>query len=232
MNIAVVTPTYRTPTAWLAQCLESVRRQTVACTHFVVNDGDPDLVLPPGSEGVHVASVPGPHRDVGNTARAVGSICAICRGFDAIAYLDADNWYQPHHLELQLRMQQLSGAAVCTSGRTLHHLDGTMLGTCYENDGQHFVDTNCLFLTRAAFDLLPLWYTVPAGQRLVADRFIWREIVRRGQPRAHLEQATVAYRTAYAAHYEYFGLKPPTQARTLTYLPQQQRWELDLGDVA
>src|SRR4051812_8322630 len=89
MRVAVVTPCYQTPAAWAARCLESVAAQTVPCTHFFVLDGDP---APPVElhAAVRVLTLPGPHHDTGNAARAAGSVAAVCQGFDAIAYLDSD----------------------------------------------------------------------------------------------------------------------------------------------
>ena len=36
---------------------------------------------------------------MGNPPRALGGILADAYGFDAVAYLDADNWYDPSHIE-------------------------------------------------------------------------------------------------------------------------------------
>jgi len=41
MRVAVVTPYYKEPEAWLARCLTSVREQTYPVTHLVVADGHP-----------------------------------------------------------------------------------------------------------------------------------------------------------------------------------------------
>src|SRR5207244_1055632 len=97
---------------------------------------------------VQVLRLPQPHRDYGNTPRAIGSASAIAQEFDAIAYVDSDNWYEPDHLERMVELQLQTGAAVCSCARALHDLDGQMLGLCPEVDGETFVDTNCLFLTR------------------------------------------------------------------------------------
>ena len=66
--------------------------RTVPCTHIVVNDGGepPEIADNARTQLIHL---PTAHRDVGNAARAIGSVTAICQGFDALAYLDADNWY-------------------------------------------------------------------------------------------------------------------------------------------
>ena len=40
MKIAEISPFHKTPPAWLQQCIASVERQTVPCTHLLVCDGD------------------------------------------------------------------------------------------------------------------------------------------------------------------------------------------------
>src|SRR5260370_6874125 len=85
MRVAVITPTYQTPRAWLDQCVRSVAEQSYRCTHFLVSDGD-EALGPPGSADVRFLRLPGPHADSGNAARPPGSSLAPCevvaaRGF-------------------------------------------------------------------------------------------------------------------------------------------------------
>lgn len=214
MRVAVITPSYQTPRAWLDQCMQSVADQSYRCTHFLISDGDEALV-PPGSAEVRFLRLPGPHGDAGNAARAAGSAVAICEGFDALAYLDADNWYANDHIQRLVDLQGRTGAAVCSTARQLVDLDSCEMGRCPEVDGVRFVDTSCLFLTRAAFAVVAHWYLMPTAVASVSDRIVWAEIVKAGLTRAHEPTATVFYRTRYAAHYEHFGRKPPPGARRI-----------------
>ena len=91
MKVAVITPYHKVPTDWLVQCLESVRSQTYTSTHILVADGIPQDVV--DTYGVQHLVLPRCHGDYGDTPRAIGSISAIGQGFDAIAWLDADNWF-------------------------------------------------------------------------------------------------------------------------------------------
>src|SRR5271166_697694 len=102
LKVAVVTPYHREPTEWLAQCIAGVAAQTYPCTHILVADGfpRPDLV-PPAAQHIQL---PRAHADNGNTPRAIGSISAIGEGFDAIAYLDADNWHEPGFIEAMVKL--------------------------------------------------------------------------------------------------------------------------------
>jgi glycosyltransferase involved in cell wall biosynthesis len=235
MKIAVVTPTFRTERSWLEQCLDSVRRQTAPCTHFLVNDGDQELaawfkkesgtfagtarrvlrikVPDPFLPGVEYLELPRPHEDNGNAARAIGSISAISRGFEAIAYLDADNWFEPHHLERLLDLHLRTGAAVCTAGRNLVDLEGQFLGRCPEVDGEKFADTSSLFWTRAAFGIVAVWYQMPRALAPACDRIVWKAVKDQKLTRAHHGTPTVNFRTQYAAHYRHFGRQPPPGAK-------------------
>lgn len=201
-----------------AQCQRSVIAQTLPCTHILVNDGgDPPLVN--GSASAQVIHLPRPHQDVGNAARAIGSVTAICQGFDALAYLDADNWYEPTHLETLAVLHRATGADVCSSTRNIYHPHGTLLGRCPEIDGESFVDTNCLFLTSTAFPAIASWYLVPSGQSLMGDRFVWNTIKNMNLRRAHTGLPTVAYRTRYRFHFDYFGAAAPAGAKELVWDP-------------
>jgi glycosyltransferase involved in cell wall biosynthesis len=223
MRVAVITPCYNAPPPWLDQCRRSVLAQTFPCTHILVNDGGETPRVEAGG-AVQVAHLPGPHHDAGNAGRAVGSVLAICQGFDALTYLDADNWYEPRHLETLVAVHQASGAAVCSSGRALYAPDGTLLGPCPEVDGERFVDTNCLFLTAAAFRVVAAWYLVPRGHALAADRCVWQAVKDLKLRRAHTHLPTVAYRTTWRVHFDHFGVAAPEGAKVLVWDAQQQRY--------
>lgn len=212
MKIAIVTPYYRTPLDWLHECHRSVKDQTHPCTHIMVADGEPVATVDK-FDALHLTSI-GPNHDVGNTARAIGSIAAIRQGFDGICYLDADNWYRPDHVERMVALHRERGAAVCASARTLHHIDGTQLGLCFENDGEAFVDTNCMFLTKKAFPIISAWHTLDRRLDPIGDRVVWFQIKQLGITTAYSKQPTVCYRTNYREHYEHFNASPPEGTKT------------------
>ena len=45
-----------------------------------------------------------------------------------VAFLDADDWWEPDKLRAQLRLLEKTGAPLCCSGRALHEADGTPAG--------------------------------------------------------------------------------------------------------
>jgi glycosyltransferase involved in cell wall biosynthesis len=214
MKVAVVTPFHQTPPEWLEQCLASVAQQTVPCTHFLVCDGDEP---PPAAIAsvVQILRLPQPHADFGGIPRAIGSVSAIGLGFDAIAYLDSDNWYEPEHVQLLCRAHGDTEAAVCTCMRTLYDLDGRHLGPCPEVNGSTFVDTNCLFLTKRAFSTVAVWYLMPRSMVEIGDRVVWKAIKDAKLKRAHVDRATVNYRTRHKSHYLHFGKEPPPEAKEI-----------------
>lgn len=95
-RIAVITPYYKEPTAMLHQAHLSVAAQDIAADHFLVADGFPNPEI--ANWNARHVPLPQAHADNGNTPRSVGSLLADAEGYDFIAYLDADNWFQPDHL--------------------------------------------------------------------------------------------------------------------------------------
>jgi hypothetical protein len=213
LRVAVITPYYRESLEILRHCHESVRAQTYPCTHFLIADGHPrqEIAAWPAQHLILSQC----HDDLGNTPRAVGSLSAMNQDYEAIAYLDADNWYYPNHVEAMLNLQRQTGAAVCTASRSLHRLDGSLIAVDrQDNDGKKHVDTSCMFLTRAAYRLLPLWAMMPRQLGLIGDRVIWQAILSRQLPTAHSPQPTVAFRTQYQAHYRLTGEAAPPGAKS------------------
>ncbi len=236
MRVAIITPYYREPLEVLRQCHESVLRQTYPCTHFMVADGCPNLEVSQWSIEHIVLSKP--HGDVGDTPRGIGSLSAASQGYDAVAYLDADNWYYPDHVECMVALHRQSGAAVCTASRSIHRLDGSLMyADRHECDGRTHVDTNCYFITRAAFGVLPVWVLMPKQLAAVGDRVFWHSVLSRGLTCSHHFRPTVAYRTQWQVHYH--AVREPAPPGTKTNdentgaairwwmsLPAQERDEL------
>ena len=212
MRVAVITPYFRESDAVLRQCLESVAAQAHECTHILVADGFPREAVA-GRIAEHFI-LPQPHADNGCVARCVGALSAASRGFDAVAFLDADNWYRPDHIASLVDLQRSTGAAVCTSGRSLHRTDGSLLmASCIETDGKAFADTSTMLFHGAAFHLLSLWAEMPREVGAICDRIMWRAVIARNLARAHTHLPTLAFRTRYRTHYARAGELPPPEAK-------------------
>ncbi len=223
MKVAVVTPYHREPEDWLRRCHESVRAQRHPCTHILVADGRPNPLVE--SFDVQHIRLPRPHGDYGDTPRALGALSAIAQGFEAIAFLDADNWYKPGHIASLVALHEETGAAVCTAVREFRRLDGSVLGVCPYSDGELFVDTSCFFLTAAAFAVVPELALMPKPLHTIGDRVLLYHIKRLGLPRAHSWRATLCYRGTSNFEYELFGeMPPPEAAKTRSEVGEALRW--------
>jgi glycosyltransferase involved in cell wall biosynthesis len=220
-RLAVITPYHREDEAVLRRCHRSVRAQTVPCTHFLVADGSGPA--PADFEGRHISLGCG-HGDNGNTPRAVGALCAMNEGFEAIAFLDADNWYHPNHLQTVLETRAREAAEVVFSDREVVFPDGTVL---VEPDGEDrersHVDTSCIVVFAPAFHSLALWAQMPAELGPQCDRVSFAYLRARCLC-AWSGRASVGFETWYLGHFVTAGLRPPATAKFLARRPAAD-WE-------
>jgi len=203
MKVAVITPYYKTPREWMEKCHQSVLQQTHPCTHIFVADGVPEDYV--RSWNVQHIVLEKGHADFGDTPRAIGSLSAIAQNFDAIAYLDSDNWYHPQHIESLVKLHQETKASVCVSNRLFTRLDGSPMGECPFTHPDNFIDTSCYFLTKSAFRVAPLWSFIPKDYHPIDDRMMLLYIKDHKLSRAFTDQITVAYRTKHPGDYQVFG---------------------------
>jgi len=222
-RVAVVTPYFKEPEEFLRICHQSVLGQTYACEHIFVADGFPSASV--ASWNCRHIVLPASHADAGNTPRAIGSLSAAALGFDAIAFLDADNWYKPQHIRSLVDACQQSGAEVCGSGRDIHRLDGSLLLAGGEpGDGIAHIDTSSMLLTRPAFGLLAFWTLMPRHFAALGDRLFWTKAKNAGHPIALTRLPTVCYRTPYADHYLACGETPPPGAKATAFVGESIAW--------
>jgi len=217
MRIAVVTPFFKPRLDWLQQCHASVRAQTHTCIHILISDGaGPNPVA--GFQGQFI-ELQHNHSDYGDTPRAVGSISALAQGFDAVAYLDADCWYEEGHIASLVELQARTSAAVCTSARKLYDYRDNFLEICPRSDGQAFADTNCLMVWRPASHLYAQWAYIPPEYHLIDDRYIFQQILKQKISRAHTGVASACYRTKLPGVFKRLGLPIPPEAEADKRIP-------------
>ncbi len=184
MRVSVITPYVQENLAVLEQAHRSVLDQTLPCTHVLVSDGSPKPELD-GWDAEHIR-LPHAHDDGGDLARGIGALHAISAGADAVAFLDADNWYEPDHVESLAALCGASGRLICTSARSIRRLDGSVLDAVDdESDGVGFADVNTLLIHRDAVDAVALWATMPPEVGPICDRAFWLLAHRRGYAAAH-----------------------------------------------
>lgn len=202
-RVAVITPYHSESLELLAHCHRSVLAQTFPALHVLVADGLPQPEL--NSWHAHHVVLPVSHADIGSTPRLIGAFHAIGLGVEAVAFLDADNWYAPGHLAGMMAARQGEGAAFVSSSRMLCRLDGSAMAPCPLTDPQHFIDTNCMLFGREAFALLHHWVLMPPYGHLIGDRIMLHHVRQSGLPSAHVDTPSVHYRCGKEGLYRRLG---------------------------
>jgi hypothetical protein len=211
LKFAVITPYHDESRQLLERCIQSVSRQTIPVEHFVVADGLPQSWL--DTEPVRHIKLDRPHRDFGNTPRGIGSLLAISEGFDGFGFLDADNWLEPDHVELCVRFGKPGESSTCDYVVTQRHLrrpDGTTIPMPEEHD---HVDTNCLFMLKGAFFVVPYFAMMPKQLSPMADRIFYQALRARGLRSAFVPTKTVNYHCLWESVYALIGEVPPPGAK-------------------
>lgn len=225
-RVAVITPYYREDLALLRQCHRSVRAQTVPCLHVLVADGRPRRRL--SLWDAHHVVLPVGHADIGSTPRLIGAYHAIGLGVEAVAFLDADNWYAMDHIATLMDVREREGAAFVSCSRWLCRLDGSVMGACPLTDPERFIDTNCMLFGREAFHLLHHWVLMPNYGHLIGDRIMLHHVRRSGLCRSHVPEPSVHYRCGKAGLYRQMGEPvPPGVSPMPDYATMFMRWEED-----
>lgn len=207
MRVAIVTPYFKEPLAVLRQCHISVAAQSHPCLHVMVADGLPNPAL--DEWRIDHVRLPRSHGDIGSTPRVIGAYHAIGLGVDAVAFLDADNWYRDGHIETLVALRQTTGAAFLSSGRMLCRIDGSVMGPCPNSHPEKFIDTSCMMFAREAFFLLPYWCLMPPYAHLIGDRVMLHHVRAAAIRTAHSPEASVFYRCMKAGAYGIFGEDAP-----------------------
>lgn len=232
MKVAVVTPYYKESREWLERCLDSVKRQTHACDHFVVADGHPQDWL--DGAGVKHVRLNQAHADFGNTPRSIGGQLAVSQGYDAIAFLDADNTLEPEHVATCLEAALESGADFVSAKRYMVRDDGSRMSVRIDEDqdGSH-VDTNCLFLMFGAFHTISRWVMMPKPMAIWGDRFYLASLRQEGLKEASTPVATVNYLCTWAGVFTSIGETPPDYAKSGLPMAGFAKWlhQLQPGDL-
>lgn len=214
MRVAVITPYFKESTELLQRCHDSVMAQTTGeVTHIMVSDGFPNPIVDTWENTIHI-KLPN-HADYGDTPRAVGGLTASNMGFDAVTLLDADNWFEPNHIEVLSEVQKKTGVHVVTGTRYLRRPDESILSVCTESDGQNFCDTNCYLIMRPAFGAFSAWGFKDPKLGIIGDRIFWQALLRLKVSRVHCTTPTINYATMFATHYLQHKEQPPAGSKVI-----------------
>ena len=224
--VAVITPYFRESIDILQQNHQSVISQSYPTRHVFVADGEPNLSL--DSWDVDHVILPRSHHDIGSTPRLIGCFHAIGLGYEAVAFLDADNWYHIDHINTVMQLREQHGADIVSSGRMLCRLDGSEMAICQQTDPQRFIDTNCMLLGRSAFHLLHHWVLMPSYGHVIGDKIFWYYVRTSGVRIIHSDAPTVYYRCQREGIYRLLGEPLPAGVKPVPdYASGFQQWAAD-----
>lgn len=228
MKVAVITPYYKEPRAWLERCIASVRAQTHEAMHIVVADGHPQDWI--DDAGVRHLKLDRAHGDYGNTPRALASLMAASEGVDAVCFLDGDNWLHPDHVRSCVELAARGDYDYLTTRRHVVREDGSIIPLRIAEDwNDAHVDTNCYFLLRGAFHTIARWALMPRPMAVYGDRVYLASLREEGLRTACTEQRTMNYLCTWAHLYREVGETPPAFAKDPLPVSGLPRWYAGLG---
>lgn len=212
-RVAVVTSYHKEERSILQQCHDSVLRQSYPCDHIAVADGFPSELFDDVPRTLHV-KLPKENSDGGNTPRAVGGILAEAYGYDAVAYLDGDNWYEETHIEKLIAAHEKTKAPLVCCKRKFYDVNDVQMDiTEPAEDRNRHVDTSCWLIFRPAFSLLRAWL-MPKTLWPACDRIFLQKAIHDRFGITSTMDRTVCYRTRWAVHYRLAGMAVPPGAKT------------------
>lgn len=212
-KFAIVTAYFKEEKYLLERCLRSVRQQSVAADHIVVADGVPQNWL--DAKSVRHIRLDRSHGDYGNTARGVGALLAIAEDYDAIGFLDADNWLEPDHIAQCLAAASAVHGEPCDyviARRNLKRPDETTIAVADEPLTEH-VDTNCFFFLPGSFHMIQRFATIPRALSIIGDRLFYKDLSAQQLRSAVVPVKTVNYHCMWASIYQAVAETPPAGAK-------------------
>lgn len=184
-------------------------------------------------EARHI-QIPYAHGDYGDLAKSIGAMEALVEEFDGIAFLDADNWYRPDHLEKAILRHQESGADVVVTYRYFCDRNEKPLAQCLNTDGVNFADTNCLIFFGKSRPLACEWYKIPSWAHCICDRVLWSWIKKSDAKIFPSRDCTVCYSLEYEGVYKLLEIEAPPEAlaknNAVDITRAIQRWKEETGD--
>lgn len=230
MRVAYITPYYKEEPEVLERCVKSVEAQTIKSDHFLISDGYPQDWLT--SRVARHILLGKSHGDYGNTPRGIGAQLAISEGYDAIGFIDADNWLDPNHTEecLTTAIGNYGAPANCDYVVARRRFIRPDLSVLHAPEDGSLIDTSCFFFLRGAFSVLPTWNLMPKEFSNIGDRIFGKRIREAGLNSATNKAVTVNYLNLWATSYENVGETPPPEAKPDVDGGSGYRWLAEMDD--
>jgi glycosyltransferase involved in cell wall biosynthesis len=229
-RVAVITPYYKESPEKLLRCIESVRQQSHPARHFMISDGFPSEVAKQ-TDVTHIELGRG-HADNGNTPRTVGGLIAFAQGYDALAYLDADNWFEPNHIQSMVELQHSKGAGTVCAMRNIYLPNGTMIEEPEKEDmARRHVDTSAFLITRSRQFISHIWGQMPQSWGPVCDRVVFSMLA--NLPLIEwTNKRTLNFESNYSVHYVMARQPVPDKVNDISFSLWNSFRKPDLNLVA
>lgn len=161
--VSIITPTTGNPK--LRRAIESVQAQTYPrIEHVIVIDGPSgaasvrQLLPPDRHRDIHVISLPFNTGADGYNGHRIYGACVYLVNGRYVAFLDEDNWFEPHHIASLMELIESKGLEWSYGLRNIVDADGKLVtqDNCeslgrwpiWNGGGTHLVDMNCYLLRR------------------------------------------------------------------------------------
>lgn len=221
----VVTPYYQETRPILERCVRSVAAQTVAVDHLMVADGHPQEWL--DGEPVRHLRLDRSHGDFGNAARGLGAMLAVAEKYDAIAFLDADNWYDPDHVETCLAAAATSPNRPDFVAAQRHFVrpdESIMPLMPHDQPFTKRIDTNCYFFLPMSYHVISRWCTIPREMSQHGDELFSHVCLAEKLSFALTDHRTVNYTCLFETCYQFINEPPPPGAKPPVNWHETQQW--------
>ena len=180
LSILIVTPVFIEDLKIIERCLNSIKKQNSIChiKHLLIFDGISRVDLPEDFETAYPNTVfrrcTYNHDDYGDYIRRIGTRIAICKNYDALSYLDIDNYLSQSHVERVVEKFYKENKNIIISKRRIFSENGPI-----ENeDKSNFFDTNTITFFGEAMKIGLLWGKYPKELSLIGDRIISKYITK------------------------------------------------------
>lgn len=229
-NIAIVIPYYDETPRILSRCIESVQNQSVKVDTILVADGKPRDWIDASFDLRHI-KLDIAHGDNGNTPRGIGGMLAAAENYDAICFLDADNWYEKNHIETCIEAIENSEIDIeelqyVVSGRKIVTPDGDLID--HKTQSGH-VDTSEFMFLPGAYFIIPYWVTMPKEFGPICDRIMNLITIKEDLNYVKTGMKTVNFLMRYYGVYIAENLPVPPEADHKIQWEQIRQWYYSLS---
>lgn len=182
-KVAVITPTIGRPT--LQQCVDSVKAQTIPCTHYVFVDGkqfweSADATLYKERDVVVTQMPMNAGGDGYRNFPYLAGVPWLLRE-KYVAFLDDDNWWDETHLESCIQHMEKHDLDACFTLRNIVNADATVqvpdncvsLGYYPNYNNQLLADTSTIVVkTEVAQKCGHAWYNQSNGDQMFTQELL------------------------------------------------------------